>query len=374
MVSSFDPEPATGDAPPLPGIEERRSRISRGWVLVTVAAVLLLVGLVSSMFVYVPYYGLSPGDARPTLPLITSSDAQLFPSGGQVLFTTVSVRRLTAFGALVGWLDPDIDVLPQRDVLGDQTPQENRAENLRVMGTSKEVAQYVALTRLGFEVGVSGGGAIIRRVVEGVPAAAVLDRGDTIVAVDGQPVSLVSQLTEVLATREPGDVVQLSVTDHDGTNPRTVEVQLARRESDGRAMIGVELEQSADVTFDFPIDLQIDTGRIGGPSAGLAFTLAALDALTPGELTGGKKVAVTGTILIDGRVGPIGGLRQKTVAVDLADADVFLVPSSEVEEALERAPDDLQVIGVDTLDDALRVLSELGGNADTMQAPAAAAA
>jgi PDZ domain-containing protein len=355
-------------------VPPRHRRISRGWLAVTVVAGLLLVALVSSMFVYVPYYGLAPGDARPTLPLISSNDAQLFPADGQVLFTTVSVRRMTAFGAVVGWLDPDIDVLPERDVLGDQSPQENRTENLRVMGTSKEVAEYVALTRLGYDVGVSGGGAVITRVVEGVPAASVLARGDTIVAVDGRPVSLVSQLIEALGTHRPGDVVQLSLTDDDGTNPRTVDVELARREADGGPMIGVQLDQSAAVQFDFPVHLQIDTGRIGGPSAGLAFTLAALDALTPGELTGGKKVAVTGTILLDGAVGPIGGLRQKTVAVDLADAELFLVPSSEVQEALDRAPDDLEVIGVDSLDDALQALSDLGGNAATMEAPGAAAA
>jgi PDZ domain-containing protein len=238
------------------------------------------------------------------------------------------------------------------------------------MGTSKEVAEYVALKRLGYDVGVSGGGAVITAVVDGVPASEVLERGDVIVAVDGEPVPLVADLVEALAGRQPGDVVHLDLTDDLGQDPRSVDVELARRE-DGRAMIGVSLDQSATVDFDFPIDLQFDTGRIGGPSAGLAFTLATLDALTPGELTGGKKVAVTGTILLDGTVGPIGGLRQKTVAVDLAGADVFLVPSAEVEEALSKAPDDLEVIGVDDLEDALAALDRLGGNALELEAPGA---
>jgi len=124
------------------------------------------------------------------------------------------------------------------------------------------------------------------------------------------------------------------------------------------------------IQFSFPIDVSIDSGQVGGPSAGLAFTLALLDTLTPGSLTGGKKVAATGTINPAGTVGQIGGLRQKTITVERAGADVFLVPIDEVDIAQKAAEGtDLKVIGVRTVDDALQALADIGGNALQLGTP-----
>jgi len=120
------------------------------------------------------------------------------------------------------------------------------------------------------------------------------------------------------------------------------------------------------------VDVSIDTGDVGGPSAGLAFTLAIIDDLTPGDLTGGAKVAVTGTISGDGTVGPVGGTGQKAAAVRAKGYDVFLVPSADYEAARQHAGD-VDVIAVDTLDDALAALAALGGNVDDLP-PAAAPA
>ena len=129
-----------------------------------------------------------------------------------------------------------------------------------------------------------------------------------------------------------------------------------------RAIIGIAPEDRIS-DFDFPIDVTIDSGNVGGPSAGLAFTLAVLDVLTPGELTGGHRVAVTGTMSLDGTVGPVGGGAQKAIAVRDAGYEVFLVPSDELEEVREAVGDDVEVIAVDTLDEALAALDSLGGNA-----------
>ena len=134
-----------------------------------------------------------------------------------------------------------------------------------------------------------------------------------------------------------------------------------------RAIIGIEPEDRI-VGFDLPIDVTIDSGTVGGPSAGLAFTLAVLDVLTPGELTGGRRVAVTGTMAIDGTVGPVGGGAQKAIAVREADYEAFLVPSDEVDEVREAVGDDLEVIAVDTLAEALAALDSLGGNAGSLLA------
>jgi PDZ domain-containing protein len=144
-----------------------------------------------------------------------------------------------------------------------------------------------------------------------------------------------------------------------------VEVELTASPDDAtRTIVGFYPFDTRRV--ELPFELDIDTGSIGGPSAGLAFTLTLIDELTPGELTGGSRVAVTGTIELDGTVGAIGGLRQKASAVAQAGVDVFIVPLSQGEQDLEAARraggEDLEIITVGTLEDAIAVLERLGGD------------
>jgi len=135
---------------------------------------------------------------------------------------------------------------------------------------------------------------------------------------------------------------------------------------DGRTIIGfipVDGGVHADVGYNLPVTVNVSTGEISGPSAGLAFTLTLIDELTPGDLTGGHKVAATGTINLDGSVGDIGGLHQKTVAVKEAGADYFLVPKDQEQEAIDEAKgSSLKVIGVSTVAEALQVLKSIGGD------------
>jgi Lon-like protease len=116
--------------------------------------------------------------------------------------------------------------------------------------------------------------------------------------------------------------------------------------------------------------VSFDTGDVGGPSAGLAFTLALIDVLTPGELTGGERVAVTGAIGADGTVIPVGGTAQKAAAVRRAGIGVFLVPAEDYADALQTAGD-VEVIEVTSVDGALRELVRLGG--DRLEVPSVGA-
>jgi PDZ domain-containing protein len=185
--------------------------------------------------------------------------------------------------------------------------------------------------------------------------------GDTIVAIDGEVIELTEEVAEVIGARSPGDTVTMSVEHVDDTEA-DVEVTLGAREDDPDAgFLGVA-SATRELTFDVPIEVVIESGDVGGPSAGLAFTLAILDVLTPGDLTGGDEVAVTGTINPDGTVGPVGGVVQKVAAAADAGAEVFLVPADELDQAGQVSVD-IRVEPVDDLDDALEVLSELGGNA-----------
>jgi PDZ domain-containing protein len=351
------PDPAAPEV-----VDERRSW-TRGWRLVSLIAVSLLATVVvASLFVQVPYYRLAPGKVRPVEQSIVVEGAPTFVSEGTIGYTTVSLGRATAFEALVGWIDPSVDVLPEVEAIGDQDPEENRRLNLAAMTSSKQVASVVALRHLGHEVDMAGTGAVVVQVEPDTPAEDVLEVGDTVVAVDGSPVELAEDLGEALGGHAPGDVVELTVEAHTG-GTRTERVTLAARDDDpDRAFLGVA-SQTRDIEFLLPFTVDVDSGDVGGPSAGLAFTLGMVDVLTPGDLTGGLEVATTGTMGLDGSVGPIGGIRQKTLAVRASGADVFLVPEAEYDEARRHAGD-LDVVAVADLDAALAALATRGGTGD----------
>lgn len=355
--------PAGGEPAP----ERPPHRRWRGWGWWLLGAI-VLAGLVGSAFVRLPYYALSPGRATATQDLVEVPDDLRNADEGEVLYLTVSLRRVTPLRALTGWLDPDVEIVPEERILGSRTPSENREYNLELMDISKQVAIYVALEHLGYDVVVDGGGALVQEIDPSVPAAEVLEPGDVIVSAAGEPVVFSEDLREIVVGFAPGDRMVLGIERGD-EGERDVEVALADR-GDGTPMIGVATVTRTPVGFDFPIDVDIDSGRVGGPSAGLAFALGVLDVLTPGDLTGGGAVAVTGTIDPGGEVGPVGGVAQKAAAARSAGAELMLVPEDEADEARAHAGG-LRVEGVETLDEALAALAELGGNALALGQPGA---
>jgi PDZ domain-containing protein len=332
-------------------------------LLVGPLLVLAVVALTTSAFVDVDYILLAPGSATPVQPLVEVKDGKTYDDEGQLMYTTVGVGQPSAIEAVYGWLHPDIDLFPRQDINGTKSNEETRRESLQMMDTSKLVATKVALEELGYTVNVSGTGVRVLNVSSGLPVEGKLEPGDVITSLDGDKATIDDDLRRLIEERKPGDVVTLRVERAGSEKVEDVEVELAPRPEDPDVpFIGIIIE-TRDLEFDFPVDVRIDSGKVGGPSAGLAFTLAILDRLTPGSLTGGKRVAITGAINRDGSVGPVGGVAQKTVAAIDADATVFLVPSDEYDVAKEVAGSDLKVMRVDTLDDALQALDGLGGNA-----------
>ena len=350
-TEQHDPEPEP--------VEPRWSPRAK-WAAALVA--LVLVGLVTAgLLVKLPYYTLSPGSVRATEPLISVQGADTYEADGGVDYLTVSLRQATPVEMLAAWINPAVDVVPREEVLGDQTPQENREVNLQMMSDSKDSATYQALHRLGYDIPVSGSGAAVAAVADGGPSDGLLERGEVIVGADGEPIALSSDLVEAVRSRAPGDVMDLEVTTLEPSDERrTVQVSLGAREDDPtQGLLGVSTV-TRGLTFDFPVDVTIDSGSVGGPSAGLAFTLGLLDRLTPGSITGGLDVATTGTMALDGTVGPVGGVPQKVEAAKREGVDLMLVPADELDQALARA-DGLRIEPADTLDDALAVLATVGG-------------
>ncbi|MET0903697.1 MAG: S16 family serine protease [Acidimicrobiales bacterium] len=327
--------------------------------------------VLGASLVPVPYVTLRPGSTRPVTEQVRVEGTRSYPPDESIAYTTVSIGTATLLEALAGWLDDDVDVLPEESVRAGRSNEENRRYNAQLMDTSKLTAIAVALRRLGHDVDINTTGTVVRSMLEDGPAAKVLEVDDVIVAVDGEPVDEPDEVGVLLQPGGPGATHTLTVERPAGSDTRVdVDVTTIAAEDDpGRAIIGIAPEDRI-VGADLPVDVTIDSGTVGGPSAGLAFTLAVLDVLTPGELTGGHRVAVTGTMNLDGTVGPIGGGAQKAITVRDSGYEVFLVPEAEVDEVREAVGDDVEVIGVRTLEDALRALDSLGGNAGSLLAEA----
>ncbi|MGE0877878.1 MAG: PDZ domain-containing protein [Acidimicrobiia bacterium] len=339
-------------------------------VLAWLAAVVAVAIGVSSI-VYVDYYSLGPGPSDPTEPRVRADNVPLYvdEDDGRILFATVRERHLTALAAVVGWLDPHVDVIETKKLFGTQSRKESREQSVRAMGASKDTALYVALRQLGYPVQVSSQGLIVTFIGK-TPAADVLKINDIITSFDDKPVSSIDDVRSVTAAHQPGDVVAIGIKRN--AEVINTSVTLAKRDTDGSAYLGISYDLPADAKFSYPFPISIDSGDIIGPSAGLAFTLGTIDALTPGSLTAGQRIAATGTIDVNGQVGPIGGIQQKVTAVRQAGATVFLVPASEAEEA-EKAvgTTGLEIVPVNNIGEALTALDKIGGNALKLGTPGA---
>ncbi|MDJ0768674.1 MAG: hypothetical protein QNJ12_07765 [Ilumatobacter sp.] len=325
-------------------------------------------------------YARTPASAQPVDDRIRFGDlgdlAAQFPPDGDIFFVTVTEPPQSVLSWLLGRDDPAIQFLTEEEKFGVQTPQQRRVFALESMRSSEQVAQFVALQRVGYDVELLPGDVLIQEMVCLVPNEVgddcdtwspsddVLDPGDRLIEVDGRPIGGVEDLSAALEGFGPGDVVQMRI-ERPEEGELDVEVELTESPTDPeRTIVGFFPFDTRRV--ELPFELDIDTGSIGGPSAGLAFTLTLVDELTDGELTGGGDVAVTGTIELDGSVGPIGGLRQKASAVAQAGVDVFLVPAAQSDADLaaarEAGGDDLEIIPVGTLEAAIEALAGLGGD------------
>ena len=321
--------------------------------LVVLSLVLGAVGVVAR-FVQLPYDTLAPGSARAVNTVIEIKGHPTYPPRGKLFYTTVSVReRVNPYEALAGWLDPAVEVVPEVKVRGTIPPEQFQRMNVEAMADSKTTAQVLALRELGYTN--LGEGAEVVDVQAGLPAATVLKPNDVIVALDGKPVRSSNDAVTAIRAHAPGDTLRMQVRRGDA---RPVDLEAVLGEAEGRPILGVRLTTKIKL----PFEINIDSGRVVGPSAGLAYGLELLDLLTPGELTGGSSVAVTGELLSDGTVGPIGGVAQKAVTVRRAGIKVFLVPKENEAEARAHAGGGLEIRGVGSFDEALKALATLDGS------------
>jgi PDZ domain-containing protein len=314
------------------------------WIVGALAAAALM----AAAWIRLPYYSEGPGPAREVVPLISVSGRPTYDSG-RLVMTTVSFRQLTGMTALWAWIDPDQRVVGSEVLYPEgQSVAQELQRSLSQMDSSKLAATSVVLGDLTDYPKDHGDGVVIETVYSGCPAEGELFAGDLVDSIDGTPIGDVADASDAIEAVAPGD----PLTFHVSAGGEQHDVTVTRGDCPGadRPVVGISMIN------EFPFDVQISSGDVGGPSAGLMWSLGLYDLLTPGDLTGGRLVAGTGTMALDGTVGPIGGITDKIVAARGAGARVFLVPKDNLAEARTADTGDMELIPVASFDEALGAL------------------
>jgi PDZ domain-containing protein len=301
-------------------------------------------------------YLLLPDRAKPLEQKVKVQGEKDTEPGG-IYYVDVIVRKASLLEELVSGVRPDgADLVPEEALVPPGSNySERRQQNIRQMDRSEQVAAAVALRELGYKVDAKPQGALVVAVAQDAPAAGKLAPTEVIVAVDSSPVKTPDDLRRLIAKHEPGDTVRLRV--RAGGATRVVRVgTIESPQEPGRPIVGIQVEQFADIKL--PIDVEIDLGGVGGPSAGLAFALDVAEELR-GNVDRGLRVAATGELELDGRVIPIGGVKQKVIGARRSHADVFLVPAGDNAVEARRHAGDLRIVAVESFGQALRALATL---------------
>lgn len=302
----------------------------------------------------------SGGKSATAKPVVEIEGAKTYDVTGELRLTTVSVYGGPGGDVLLGdvlwgWGSRERSVQPVESIFPQQTTREQQQEvGQAQMAGSESAATVAALTELGYEVPAT---LTVAGTVPDSGADGVVEPGDVVRSIDGQEVTTHQDLLAALDDVAAGADVTLGV-ERDG---QATDLTVTTSEGDGRAALGVLL----DPTYDYPVDVTIRPGDIGGPSAGTMFALAIITKMTSEDELDGAHVAGTGTMSVDGLVGPIGGIQQKLFGAVDAGADWFLAPADNCDEVVGHVPDGLQVVRVATLEDARTAIEAIGAGEGT---------
>lgn len=323
------------------------------WLRLFFLPVSVVVLLSAAYLVPLPYFVEAPGG---TLGL--GERVEVGTSGeklqGDFELTTVNLRPGTAFGLVRAAAQDDLAALPTQAFIPEGQDQEAYFDRQRdVFDSTADVAAAVGLRAAGYDVGgqdLSGKGAAVVQITSGSPAEEVLRPGDVVTAVDGEPVQTAEQLTAAIGQ----ETVSLTYRRNGQKTTRQITPERMSINGDSQVVIGAGVR----TVIDLPVPVEVDSGQIGGPSAGLMIALTVYDKADDADLARDRDIAGTGRIARDGAVGPIGGIRFKVLAAARDGADVFLAPAEQVQAARAAVPerDELEVVGVASLQEALEAL------------------
>ena len=346
---------------------------------------LVIVAVVVTSLITVPYEAITPGSTVSVAGLIKVPKNHRHSIRGSVSLVDVNIVSLRAISYLFYRMDSSVQIIPTGEILGTETQSAYNEQGVLDMLTAQQAATYVAFRQLGYSVRSVPNGVAVYATIPRSPAATsssgALGVGDVIDAIDGRKVTDETDLHDALARVHPGDRVELRVHRLGSARSRTVRLGLgalvaakggvyscevvtsAHRALQLRSRppcIGIELTQLYSVKNE-PFSVDLNAEGIIGPSAGLAFTLGLMELLDPESLTSGLRIAATGTIALDGTIGDVGGVAQKTIAVRDSGASVFFVPKVEYSTAKANAGNRLRIYPVTSIAQVIRDLESLGG-------------
>jgi PDZ domain-containing protein len=301
-----------------------------------------------------------PDRAHPVDPLVSVPGAKQTTAPGGIYFVDIFVRKASLLERLWPGIHEGAQLVPASALLAPGASEKQRvAADAREMTRSQQIAAAVALRAAGYKVQANPTGALIEQVASDAPAAGKLLPTDVVVAANGKPVRSPADLRAAIGDLKPGSTVHMTVRRGSEQVPVTVKT-IADPSNKSRSIIGVFVAPSASIKL--PRKVTIDAGNVGGPSAGLAFALDVLERLGK-NVDHGKRVAATGEINLDGSVGPVGGLKQKTIGVRNSGIRVFLVPAGDNAAEARRYAHGVRIIPVHSFRQALRSLATLAKSA-----------
>lgn len=352
-------------------------------MVVFVILVVILAGIVVLGKWNTNEYAITPGDATPVAPLVTIKGVAHESHPGKIMLTDVYLSTLDAWQWLYYHFKSHVQFVQSNQLIETGVPaDELQAQGFLEMSDSKQAAEVAAFRALGWSTPATATGAIVNTVVAPSPARSANIRvGDEIVGVNSTSVTSACSLITATHSIPSGMTIHLSIKRAKISRTGMISYGAISTASlttvkspagigasgcpgvsgPGSSYLGVGVEDGS--AYRLPAQVTIDTANIGGPSAGLAMTLTLIDELSRQSISGNQPIAATGTIDVHGDVGDVGGVAEKTVAVQRAGAKYFFVPRVEVATAKSAAQPGLTIIGVTSLAQALRDLRALGGAA-----------
>ena len=326
-------------------------------LLITFLAIFVSVSSLS--LIKTDYYFMSPGP--PYQWDIDYGDIDNYQFDGNLYQLTV--RRDEANALIYGWslVNDAYDLYPREVILPNGvTPKELSEISIQNMRTSENVAIAVALQNVGYEISSKGDGVSVVGLLEDSPVKDKLKKGDLLTSINDKTITSATEFISTLRTYSIGETISIGLLREVDGNKKQLYVEtslIEHVEYEGEPMVGF-LATTVNERFDFPFEVDIKTGNVGGPSAGLMMALNVYNNLVPEDITNSMIVAGTGTIEIDGSVGPVGGIKQKIIAAKRAGAELILVPVANFEEAKSFETDKTAIVAVDSFDEALLVISQ----------------
>lgn len=329
---------------------------------------ILLLVIIASAFIPLPFYVTKPGDAHELDPIIHVEGGDQGDTG-TLMLTTISMGPANIYSYIWAKFRDYEKILPEEDVRYPyESDEEYNVRQYYLMNTSQQNAITVAFDEAGKTYDWTYKGIFVLGVFPGMPAEKVLEAGDRITAIDGQKLKESKEMTDYVQSKKPGETVMLTYERSEEENEVEIELS-AFPELDGKSGLGISLADDRTLKSQPKVTLKAE--EIGGPSAGLMFSLEIYDQLVSEDVAAGLRVAGTGTIAKDGTVGRIGGIDQKVVAADRSGADIFFAPDDELPEqgrglitnyeqakkTAENIKTDMKIVPVRTFSDAVNYLA-----------------